>query len=447
MGSSEPQLGFGFVDTEGKRPAEPNPPAAKPAPPPKPRALAVSELTQRIGDLLAGEFPDVWVAGEISGAKLAPSGHWYFTLKDDQAQISCACFRMQAMRLRVKPKDGMAVLARGRIEVYAARGSYQMIVEALQLQGIGALQAAFEELKARLAAEGLFATERKRPLPAFPRRIGIVTSPSGAAVQDVLNVLARRAPGLHIQIYPALVQGEGSVEQVVRGLDYFSQSGWPDLVILARGGGSLEDLWTFNEEAVARAIVRSAVPVVSAIGHETDFTIADFAADLRAPTPSAAAELATAEIVKVSDRLRSAERHLDQAIAIHLERAAYRLERLDRLDVLIELRMNRLTQRLDEADFRLRRADPRSQLREMTIRCVDLDRRAARAMRVLIERRRARLAQHEVALRGLNPLAVIERGYAFVTAQDGSTVMAPPAAGAELSVRVARGSFSAVARG
>jgi exodeoxyribonuclease VII large subunit len=442
MASGErPQLGFGFQDAAGDPPAA----AVKPAPPAKTRAVSVSELTARLGALVSAEFPDIWVSGEISGAKLAPSGHWYFTLKDGEAQITCACFRTQALRLRVKPKDGLAVLARGRVEVYPARGTYQLIVEALQPQGLGALQAAFDELKKRLAAEGLFDPDRKRPLPAFPRHIGLVTSPSGAAVRDLLNVLSRRAPGIHVRIFPALVQGEGSAEQVVRGLDYFSQSGWPDLVIVARGGGSLEDLWTFNEEVVARAIRRCGVPVIAGIGHETDFTIADFAADLRAPTPSAAAELATAEYVKVADRVRAAGRGLDRAIALAVERARNRLDRLDRLEVLMQLRMNRLTQRLDEAEFRLRRADPHTRLREMTARCAELEHRAARAIRVLLDRRSARLAERQAVLRGLNPLAVLDRGYAFVTA-DGRAVLEPPPAGSEVSVQVARGKFRASVR-
>src|SRR5262249_24065689 len=205
--------------------------------------------------------------------KQAPSGHYYFTLKDEEAQLKCVCFRSSARYLRFKPQDGIAVLARGRMDVYAGRGEYQLIVEALEPQGHGALQFAFEQLKKKLAMEGLFEASRKRALPKYPARIGIVTSPAGAVVQDILNILSRRFPGLHLRIYPALVQGEGSVEQVCRGIEYFSRSEWAQVVIVARGGGSLEDLWTFNEEAVARAIAACSVPVISAVGHETDFTI------------------------------------------------------------------------------------------------------------------------------------------------------------------------------
>src|SRR6185503_5282443 len=227
-------------------------------------------------------------AGEISGLKLAASGHYYFTLKERDAQVRCAAFRSSHRFWKFKPQDGMAVLARGRIDVFEARGGYQLIVEMLEPQGLGALQLAFEQLKKKLAAEGLFAPERKRALPRFPRRIGIVTSPRGAAIADMVQILSRRFPGIHIRLYPVQVQGEGSIEDVCRGIQYFSRSQWPDLVIVGRGGGSLEDLWTFNEEAVARSIAGCRMPVISAVGHETDVTIADFVADLRAPTPSAA---------------------------------------------------------------------------------------------------------------------------------------------------------------
>ncbi len=262
---------------------------------PQRRIFTVSELNAAIRAVLDSEFQDVWVAGEISGLKLAPSGHYYFTLKEREAQVRCVAFRSAHRYWKFKPRDGLAVLARGRIDVYEARGEYQLLVETMEPQGLGALQLAFEQLKKKLAAEGLFEAARKRPLPRFPRRIGIVTSPRGAAIADLVEILTRRSPGLHIRLFPALVQGEGSVEEVCRGIQYFSRTAWPDLVIVGRGGGSLEDLWTFNEEAVARAIAACSVPVVSAVGHETDVTIADFVADLRAPTPSAAAELVVAE--------------------------------------------------------------------------------------------------------------------------------------------------------
>src|SRR6201984_939396 len=260
--------------------------------------------------LLMEHFSDIWVAGEISGTRLPSSGHYYFTLKDEFAQIRCVCYKMTARYLKFKPQDGVAVLARGRIDLYDARGEVQLVVEAIEPQGYGALQLAFEQLKKKLEAEGLFDRARKRPLPALPERIGIVTSPTGAVIRDMLHILERRCPGRHIRLYPAQVQGEGAAEQVTAGIEYFSVSGWAEVVIVARGGGSLEDLWAFNEEGVARAIAGCAVPVISAVGHETDFTIADFVADLRAPTPSAAAEMVSATRQSVLDRLSGCESKL-----------------------------------------------------------------------------------------------------------------------------------------
>src|SRR5580658_1566573 len=262
---------------------------------------------------LATQFTDIWISGEISGTKVPGSGHYYFTLKDDAAQLRCVCYKTTARYLKFKPQDGIAVLARGRIDVYDARGEVQFVVEALEPQGHGALQLAFEQLKKKLAVEGLFEASRKRPLPALPERIGIVTSPTGAVIRDILQILDRRFPGRHLRIYPAQVQGEGSVEQVTAGIQYFSRSGWAEVVIVARGGGSLEDLWTFNEERVARAIVACSVPVISAVGHETDFTIADFVADLRAPTPSAAAEMVICTRQSLVERLDAAAIKLRQA--------------------------------------------------------------------------------------------------------------------------------------
>ncbi len=255
------------------------------------RIYDVGELNAAIRNVFTANFRDIWVAGEVSGSKAASSGHLYFSLKDASGQVRCVLFKGTARWLKFRPQDGIQVLARGSVEVYEPRGEYQLIIEQLELQGAGALQLAFEQLKKKLEAEGLFAAGRKRALPRLPRRIGIVTSPTGAVIRDMVHVLRRRFPGLHIRLYPSLVQGEGSAEQISRGLEFFSNQPWADVVILARGGGSLEDLWSFNEERVARAIAASSVPVISAIGHETDFTIADFVADLRAPTPSAAAEL------------------------------------------------------------------------------------------------------------------------------------------------------------
>src|SRR5579862_8840717 len=290
---------------------------------PRRKVYSVSELNASIRAVLDSEFTDLWVSGEISGVKLAASGHYYFTLKEREAQVRAVAFRSAHRYWKFRPQDGLAVLARGRIDVFEARGEYQLIVEVLEPQGHGALQLAFEQLKKKLAEEGLFDPARKRALPRYPRRIGIVTSPRGAVISDMVQILSRRSPGLHIRLFPALVQGEGSVEELCRGLDYFSRSGWPELVILARGGGSLEDLWSFNSEAVARAIARCSVPVVAAVGHETDVTIADFVADLRAPTPSAAAELVVCQREELLDRIAAVRTKSLQAVR-------YRLAMLER---------------------------------------------------------------------------------------------------------------------
>ena len=252
---------------------------------------SVSDLTVRIRDLLAGEFTDVFVEGEVSNAHAAQSGHLYFTLKDTRAQIRCVCFRTQLARLKFRPEDGLHVTVRGSISVYESRGEYQFYVEHVEPVGLGALQLAFDQLKKRLDAEGLFDPARKKPLPVLPQCVGLITSPSGAAVRDIVRILQRRFPNLHVVLYPVRVQGDGAAGEIVQAIRYFDRKQLADVLILARGGGSLEDLWAFNEETVARAIVACAIPIITGVGHETDFTIADFAADIRASTPSAAAEM------------------------------------------------------------------------------------------------------------------------------------------------------------
>src|SRR5712692_1300592 len=318
------------------------------------RTFSVSELTGALRGLLYEHFTDFWVSGEISGAKLPSSGHYYFTLKDEASQLKCVCYKMTARYLKFKPQDGVAVLARGRLDLYDARGELQMIVEALEPQGFGALQLAFEQLKKKLAAEGLFDPARKRPLPALPERIGIVTSPSGAVVRDILQILERRCPGRHIRLYPAQVQGEGAAAQIAAGVEYFSESGWAEVVMVARGGGSLEDLWTFNDERVARAIAACSVPVISAVGHETDFTIADFVADLRAPTPSAAAEMVICTRDSLIERVESAEIQLRQAIRLTLALRARALHAVAVDRTTLHRAIGKQMQRVDELDYRLR---------------------------------------------------------------------------------------------
>ncbi|MGB7082357.1 MAG: exodeoxyribonuclease VII large subunit, partial [Candidatus Acidiferrales bacterium] len=258
---------------------------------PEKHVWRVCELTLRLCDVLEAEFPDVWVEGEISNFRAAQSGHLYFTLKDEKAQIRCVCFRDQVRGLRFRPEDGLKVTVRGGVSVYESRGEYQIYVSHVEPVGLGALQLAFEQLKKKLEAEGLFDAERKKPLPALPRRIGIVSSPQGAAIRDIVRVLRRRFPNLHVMLFPVKVQGDGAAEEIVRAIRHFNRAEMVDVMIVARGGGSLEDLWAFNEEIVARAIAASEIPIITGIGHETDTTIADFAADMRAPTPSAAAEI------------------------------------------------------------------------------------------------------------------------------------------------------------
>jgi exodeoxyribonuclease VII large subunit len=277
------------------------------------RVWRVGQLVGEVRNHIEREYADVWVEGEISNFRPAPSGHMYFTLKDGDAQLPVVLFRRQALLLRFRPEDGLHILVRGRVSVYEQRGQMQLVAEFMEPVGAGSLQIAFEQLKARLQKEGLFSPERKQPLPTFPRCIGIITSPTGAVIRDFLNVAGRRHLALQVQIYPSAVQGETAALEIAAGIAFFNQSRTVDVIVVARGGGSLEDLAPFNSELLARAIAKSLLPVVSAVGHETDFTIADFVADLRAPTPSAAAELLTEAQHKVEERLEQLHRRLNHA--------------------------------------------------------------------------------------------------------------------------------------
>lgn len=429
---------------------------------------SVSQLTAAIRALFEESLPEVWVAGEISGARAAPSGHVYFTLKDDAAQLKCALFKSSARFLRFKPQDGLAVVARGRLDVYEARGEYQLIVEHLEPRGFGALQLAFEQLKKKLAEQGLFDAERKRPLPRFPRRVGIVTSPAGAAIQDMISILGRRWPGIEVRLFPVLVQGAGSVEEVCRGIEHFSESGWADLVIVGRGGGSMEDLWTFNEEPVALAIAACSVPVISAVGHETDFTIADFVADLRAPTPSAAAELAVPDQSVVLAAMDEADARLTRAARYRVSREAERLaERgTDRARLILERRLGRAGQTVDDMmervgellrakavdrnealealARRLGRLDVRVQVVEGQRRWERLDAVLMECGRRLASGPRARWEALRARVEALSPVEILGRGYAIVE-NEGRLVRhwqdAPQ--GAQVAVRLAVGSLKA----
>jgi exodeoxyribonuclease VII large subunit len=432
------------------------------------KSYTVSELNALIRGILGSEFDDIWVAGEVSGCRIVSSGHCYFTLKDRESQIKCACYRSAMRYLKFKPQDGMSVLARGRIDVYEARGEYQLQVEAIEPQGHGALQFAFEQLKKKLAMEGLFEASRKRPIPRFPKRIGIVTSPTGAVIQDMIQILSRRFPGLHIRLFPALVQGEGSIESVCRGLELFSRWGWAQVVIVARGGGSLEDLWTFNEEAVARAIAASAIPVISAVGHETDFTIADFVSDLRAPTPSAAAELVICTRQEVLDQLAAVEHKLLQSVRYRIAMLGRRLHQqgTDRAVSVLHRKTGRAQQRVDELGYAMRermrvvintkrrkleQETARLKMLDLRLRFAQLRRRLEAADTMLVQRMRlcltkaqGRLAPLAAHLSQLSPLKILERGYAIVT-NDRKIVKNPVQApqGTVVSIRVAEGQFEA----
>ena len=416
------------------------------------RVFSLRELSDGIRQALERQYTNIWVAGEISGAKLAPSGHCYFTLKDADAQIKCVCWKLTYLRLKFKPKDGIQVLLRGRVDIYEQRSEYQFTVESIEPQGFGALQLAFEQLKQRLLEEGLFDTSRKRELPRFPRRIGLITSPQGAVIRDFLQILDRRFPGLHIRVFPARMQGAGSVEDVTRGLRYFSDTDWADVVVVARGGGSLEDLWTFNEEAVARAIAACRVPVVSAVGHETDVTIADFAADLRAPTPSAAAELIVCTRQELLERLgaldnrmsqrlrlllavlgrRLQEQGIDRATTLLHRSVARRMQRVDdagqRLNGIVRLLLAARARRLNELEVKLRYFDLRPRLSRDRQRLQQASARAATLMQAALGRRREHFGVLQARLQQLNPRLVLSRGYAIVLNDSGEIVKQAAAA-------------------
>jgi exodeoxyribonuclease VII large subunit len=431
----------------------------------------VSELVAGVRRQVEGEYQDVWVMGEISNCRPAPSGHLYFTLKDGEAQLPVVLFRRQAMLLRFRPQDGMAVLARGRISVYESRGQLQLIGETLEPRGAGALQLAFEQLKARLLAEGLFDASGKRPLPAFPRCIGVITSTSGAVLHDIVKVVRRRHACLHLLVYPATMQGPGCASSVAAGVQWFNQKPRQvDLIVIARGGGPIEDLAGFNDEALARTIAASELPVVSAIGHETDFTIADFVADLRAPTPSAAAELITAAQHRIEERVQALDARIRRAIRYQIILSRQRLTAVSTVEMrgrLLAL-IGRRSQRLDDLRYRLDAAMNR-RLRTKFNRVVGLTERVERrnpAVRLGLVRRRLdraeqrlehiattmisvrldRLGRASAHLVALSPLAVLSRGYAIVYDEDGRVLRNANEAEARGKIRaqLGKGSLTAV---
>lgn len=408
--------------------------------------LTPSQLNILARGLLEDAFPSVVVEGELGNVSRPASGHMYFTLKDARAQVRCALFKPKSQWLRFVPRDGLQVRARGRVTLYEARGEYQLILDTLEEAGEGALRRAFDALKARLQAEGLFEAARKRALPALPRRLGVITSPSGAAVRDVLSVLGRRFPLLEVEILPALVQGTEAPAQLLRMLQAAGASGRYDVLLLTRGGGSLEDLWAFNDEALVRAVADSPVPVVSAVGHETDFSLTDFAADLRAPTPSAAAELLTPDRIDLLGRTRQLQRHVETAQRRALQDRHQRVDRLGlRLQALRpQARLETLRVRQDTAMRRLAAAFDR-QLQQQRARLrhagvvlqTGSPQRRLQALRQQLDALRARpeaalrrrLQRDALHLRGLarsleavSPLATIARGYSILQREDGTVI-------------------------
>ncbi len=436
------------------------------------RIYSVSELTLEIRNLFERQFPDVWVSGEVSNLRAAGSGHLYFTLKDASSQLRAVCFRNQARYLKFKPQDGLAVIARGRLSVYEARGEYQLYVEFLEPAGVGALQLAFEQLKQKLAAEGLFDATRKKPLPMLPRTIGVVTSPTGAVIRDILRVLRRRFRNINVLLYPVKVQGEGAAQEIAEGIEFFNRRTPVEVMIVARGGGSLEDLWAFNEEVVARAIAASAIPVISAVGHETDFTIADFVVDLRAPTPSAAAELVVRRKQDLATEIRERARHMAQMIRLRITEARQMLTELAMHQVFqaIATRIAERAQRVDDCATALERLlrarlhsarqdwlrssagvvryDFSRHLRLKRAALDDREQKFRNEFRRFLTERRNRLAQLESVLKERSPRTILDRGYSITRDAEGRVVRdaAQVAVGSDVSIRLARGEIAATVR-
>ena len=435
------------------------------------RILTVSELTVLIRDRLEQAFPDVWLEGEVSNLRAPSSGHLYFTLKDQASQIRAVLFRTQAQRLRFSLKEGLQVVVRGRLSVYEPRGEYQVVLETLEPKGLGALQLAFEQLKERLAREGLFDEARKRPLPFLPRSVGVVTSLSGAAIRDILVVLGRRCPLVKVLIYPVPVQGEGAADRIAEGIRTLSRSGRVDVLIVGRGGGSWEDLWSFNEEVVVRAIVESAVPVVSAVGHEIDYTLADFAADYRAPTPSAAAE-AVAPVLR--DLVRTLKLlSARQLQAMRMRAKLTRHDILSRAELLpgLRLRIQREAQRLDDlagrlgvrlnaslaagrhrvmtARHELDGYSPQARVRGAWVLVSQLIKRAEQRVLGLLALRCQAVRALAGTMDGLSPLAVLGRGYSIVQTVPGGRIVRRSeevSVGEDIRARLAEGQLLCTVR-
>jgi exodeoxyribonuclease VII large subunit len=430
---------------------------------------SVSGLNREVRILIERGLGVVWVEGELSNLSQPASGHWYFSLKDREAQLRCAMFRQKNAAIEFTPRVGQQVLARGRVSLYEARGDYQFIVEHMEEAGVGALKREFERLKAKLAAEGLFAAELKRPLPKIPRRIGVITSPTGAAIRDILHILARRFPPAAVLIYPAPVQGDAAVPALVGALQLAASRNECDVLIVARGGGSLEDLWAFNNERLARAIRASPIPVVSGVGHEIDFTIADFVADVRAPTPSGAAEIVVPDrrawldtLARTSERLAACMRRELRSLSSHFDNVILRLKLTHP-----GARLNQQEQRLDDLEQRLTNAlraslhhdrsrvsdllgrlihrSPDRLIREFRLHHAALTARLEQSLKDLLSRSEHRLSLAARTLNTVSPLRTLDRGFAVVTRADGKVVVdsGTVAVGDEIEARLARGTVRA----
>lgn len=434
----------------------------------EPSVLSVEQLNVYIKQLLEGQVGTVWVKGELSNFKAHTSGHFYFSLKDQKSQITAVMFRGHNARLKFKPHDGLEVIVRGRITVYEPRGNYQLMVETMEPVGAGALQKAFEQLKAKLKAEGLFEAARKRQIPAFPRHVAVVTSPTGAAIRDILNVLSRRAKSVQVTVVPTVVQGESAAPQICEALKKALLVPGVDVIIVGRGGGSIEDMWCFNDENLARLIAASSIPVISAVGHEIDFTIADFVADLRAPTPSAAAELVAKSSGELIARVSSLERMLYSSLEKRLKLVGEKIQGLskrlvdpkrrlqdlglrnDDLLTRLELAQNRLV-----ADFRhsirlLRQSlgSPEEMIEGRKREVKYLSERAGKALSFSLERKRDRATRMMGLLDSLSPLKVVDRGYSIVSKENEVIKSsAQVKKGDVLNIRLAQGSLTAVVDG
>ncbi len=428
--------------------------------------LSVSRLNRDARELLESSFARVWVQGEVSNLSRPASGHLYFTLKDAQAQVSCALFRNRALRLPCRLENGSQVLVQAQVSLYEARGNYQLIINHLEEAGDGVLRRAFEELKTRLSQEGLFDSDHKRALPRLPRSIGVVTSPSGAAIRDVLTVLGRRFPAIPVIIYPTQVQGAGAAQQIVAAIGRAERRAECDVLLLTRGGGSLEDLWPFNEEIVARAVYACSIPIVSAVGHEVDVVISDFVADQRAATPSAAAELLSPDQAELASRLRQLEVRLGRLLLQRLQRKAEQLEWLNRRMQQTHpgRRLQQRAQRLDELEQRLGRAwqhrlaqrqsrlaalaarlrqrSPQQRLSHYRARLAELAQRSKYCINIQLSLRREKLSVLSRALETVSPLATLQRGYSITIRQQDAAIVYQAAqleVGDTLETRLAEG--------